>query len=130
MKYITLLRDYCTCVGCLEVGFGASGLQRQRVVKRFSLKALGELYTAITDELRVGNIETAYRLSLTAKRIIKETGVRRPKWLRFCRNCGMVLVPGLSASIRLRRKSKMKYLVWRCVYCGYINRYPYSGSKD
>ena len=97
--------------------------------KAIALRILRRIYWEALRELESGNIDDAYKYSLLMKRILIETRTRRPKWLSFCRHCGMVLVPGLSARIRLRRRGKMKYIVARCLKCGYINRFPYKHTK-
>ncbi len=89
------------------------------------LKIVRELYSETVAALRRRDYDYAYRYSSLVREVLVENRIRRPRWITFCKNCGIILIPGLSASIRLRRRGSMKYIVTRCVLCGYINRRPY-----
>jgi ribonuclease P protein subunit RPR2 len=51
--------------------------------------------------------------------------VRLPKEIKrsFCKNCNSLLIPSLSAEVRLNKKTKTVNI--RCKNCNKIYRYPY-----
>ncbi|MDD5181617.1 MAG: hypothetical protein PHC66_00395 [Candidatus Nanoarchaeia archaeon] len=42
---------------------------------------------------------------------------------RYCKKCGVFWVPG--KTVRVRSKKKEKHIVFTCLDCGAIRRYPY-----
>ncbi|MET1101565.1 MAG: ribonuclease P [Pyrodictiaceae archaeon] len=88
-------------------------------------KVIAELYDVLLEALRRNELSLAYRYSHLIRDVLLRSRARRPSWLHFCKNCGIVLVPGLSATVRLRKKGRMRYIVVKCALCGYIHRYPY-----
>jgi len=59
-------------------------------------------------------------------RISQVTRVRLPLDIKrsFCKGCGVTLIPGVTARVRVRSEGKRKYIVRRCLVCGYIHRLP------
>lgn len=63
----------------------------------------------------------AIRKLHTGTRVPIPAGIKRS----ICKNCSAPLIPGLTATIRLRSQGKFSYLVVKCAICGWIHRYPY-----
>ena len=59
-----------------------------------------------------------------AQRISERTKVRIPSELKryLCKNCGIALVPGTNARIRLHARNSG--IVLTCLSCGAVKRYP------
>ena len=64
-----------------------------------------------------------------ARRISKRTKVRIPGELKryLCKGCGMALVPGHNAKIRLHARNSG--VVITCLSCGLVKRYPVNNRK-
>jgi len=60
-----------------------------------------------------------------ARKISKRTKVRIPRERKhyLCKKCGLPLVPGKNARVRLR--SPNSRIIISCLACGAIRRYPY-----
>ena len=63
-----------------------------------------------------------------ARKISMRTKVRiSPEEKQYlCKNCGIVLIPGLNARIRLRPRSVR---LVTCLSCGAMKRYPFRNAK-
>ncbi len=81
------------------------------------------LYRLAVEEARRGNVDRARRLVEQALEILKRMRLRKPYVLRrmVCKNCLAPLIPGLTATVRLREGK----IVVRCSLCGYIRRFPF-----
>ncbi len=90
------------------------------------------LYSLAVEALRCGDIERARRLCGLARELLESARCRKPRRLRkgwgVCAGCGVPLVYGVSASVRLSGRGRFRWLVVRCLVCGYIHRRPYKGA--
>lgn len=61
----------------------------------------------------------------TAQRIAMKNRLRLPPHLRrrFCRKCGTPFTGPSTFSVRVR-SGRSRYVVVRCLGCGYVRRYP------
>ncbi|MEM1644671.1 MAG: ribonuclease P [Ignisphaera sp.] len=64
--------------------------------------------------------ELIYRIS-TRLRVKIPQSIKR--WI--CKNCCVIMVPGLNAKIRTRRDGKTLRIITRCMVCGWIHRYEF-----
>ena len=64
-------------------------------------------------------------------RLSSANRVRLPRELKLsiCKRCRVSLVPGLTLSVRVRSQGRQRYLVRRCLVCGYIHRLPLAEPK-
>lgn len=64
-----------------------------------------------------------------ARKVSMRTKIRIPKEEKhyLCKNCGIALIPGLNARIRLSPGNDR--IVVTCIPCGAVKRYPFS-RKD
>jgi ribonuclease P protein subunit RPR2 len=69
--------------------------------------------------------ERSKRYVELARKIGLRYNIRLPKQLKrkFCKNCNSLLIPGLTARVRIN--SKKKILSIKCLKCEKIYRYPY-----
>ena len=96
------------------------GLAREIVAR-----SLRRIYAEAVELTRRGDYEAARLLVGEAEEVRRAARLRRPRYLRrgVCRNCGVPLVPGVTASYRLRREGRVTRLVVTCLVCGYKHRY-------
>ncbi len=107
------------------------GSRRRRLVVDIGLQRIKLLYNKALEELRNGNITYTRDIVELILRISLANRIRIPRYIRrsICKNCYILLVPGVTATIRLRRQGKFAYKVVKCRLCGWIKRYPYKGSS-
>ncbi len=90
------------------------------------------LYNLAVDAVKKGDIDYARRLGNLIKELHKGTRVKIPLHIKrqLCKNCNVPLIPGVTASVRLRSQGKFSYLVVKCLVCGWIHRYPYKKGYE
>lgn len=96
-------------------------LAKQRIIKL--LRMADSIYRT-EPGLAIKYGELARRISLRSR-------VKIPReWRsRFCKRCGVLLFPGLNASIRTRER-RFPHIVIKCDICGSIRRIPYLREKS
>ncbi|NOZ30729.1 MAG: ribonuclease P [Crenarchaeota archaeon] len=101
--------------------------RRKRLLRDLVRQRAEILYGIARDEARRGNLEYASRLGSLIKQLSQSTGVRLPRSLKrnLCKNCSLPLIPGVTATYRLRSQGRFSYIVIKCVRCGWIHRRPY-----
>ena len=79
-----------------------------------------------------GDLEYAARLGRYIKQLSMKTGVRMQRRIKrsLCKNCGLPLIPGVTATVRLRTQGGLSYVVITCKRCGWIHRYPYRKGRS
>ncbi len=88
------------------------------------------LLLTLADEVAGSRPALAERYGELARRIALRSRVRIPRrwsW-RYCRECKSFLIPGVTATIRVRPK-RMPHVVIHCHKCGGITRRPYLREK-
>ncbi len=91
------------------------------------------IYKIAIDSVKKGEQEYARKLGNYIREMGKRTRIRPPKPLKrsLCKNCNIPLIPGITATVRVRSQSrKHRYIVVRCSACGYIHRYVYKKSVE
>jgi len=78
----------------------------------------------MAERVSLKDISLADRYAELAFKIAMRARVRLPRKykLRICRKCRKYLLPGVTASIRIRSRRET-HLVVRCLRCGYMRRY-------
>ncbi|HLF54627.1 MAG TPA: ribonuclease P protein component 4 [Candidatus Nanoarchaeia archaeon] len=81
---------------------------------------------ALLDQANL-NPERSKRYVAIAKRVGLRNRVRMPKeWRRrICKSCDVLLLPGKNCRVRLHEGK----VVYRCLECGGVMRYPYQVKK-
>lgn len=85
-----------------------------------------EILVRQAKEMALKDEDLSRRYVDLARRISKRTKVRIPGELKryLCKGCGIALVPGHNAKIRLRARNSG--IVITCQLCGSVKRYPVS----
>ena len=82
--------------------------------------------TALSVEaLKDGNDDRARRYVSLALRICQKSRVRMPEDFRYCKDCHIPSVPGISSRVRVTRGRVIR----TCSKCGYVKRIPYLREK-
>ena len=78
----------------------------------------------MAERVSLKDISLADRYAELAFKIAMRARVRLPRKykLRICRKCRKYLLPGVTASIRIRSRRET-HLVVKCLRCGYMRRY-------
>lgn len=95
------------------------------------LGVLRGLHELAVEAARRGDYEYARMLTILTRRITERTRVRPPREVKrlVCRNCGVPLIPGVTARVRLRGQGGLSYVVVTCTVCGWLHRYPYKTRR-
>ncbi|OYT48037.1 MAG: ribonuclease P [Desulfurococcales archaeon ex4484_42] len=103
----------------------------RRIIKDLALQRVRKLYTLAVNEVRLGNYDRARRYVEIALNLISKANVRKPMYLRrgICKNCYVPLIPGLTATVRLRGNRKYIMVVRKCLLCGWVSRVPCPRKK-
>ena len=103
----------------------------RRIIKDLALQRVRKLYTLAVSEVRLGNYDRARRYVEIALNLISKANVRKPMYLRrgICKNCYVPLIPGLTATVRLRGNRKYIMVVRKCLLCGWVSRVPCPRKK-
>lgn len=90
-------------------------LARQRVSMLFRLAA---------EAAESGEYEWSRRYAALALRLAEAVRLRMPRLMkrRICKNCGVVLIPGVTARVRTRNRGRHLRISITCLVCGYIHR--------
>ncbi len=100
--YVEILRDLA--------------IQRMRILFRLGVEAV-----------RQGEFDLAKRYGELIRAISMKSRVRIPRSIKrwICKNCHVIMVPGINARIRTRREGKTLRVVTTCLVCGWIHRYEF-----
>lgn len=76
------------------------------------------------DAMRRGDVELALVASNTIFRLAMRNSVRLPREIKmsFCKNCRAPLIPGLTATVRIRGRGSRTLKVVTCLLCQNIHR--------
>ena len=103
-----------------------------RGVKDLAIQRALILYSEAVKQLRLGRPDRARRYVEIGLRLLAKAKAKKPmpyrRWV--CKNCGLPLVPGLSATVRIRGDRKHVILVRRCIFCGWVSRLPMPRKKS
>ena len=98
----------------------------RKVIRDLALQRVRILYGLAIEMTRRGNYEKARRYVGIALRILEKANIRKPIFLRrgICKNCYIPLIPGLTASVRIRGNRKYVIVTKKCLLCGWVSRLP------
>lgn len=101
--------------------------RRKGLERRIARERMEVLFDLAEGEALRGRGARADRYARRARRIGMRYNVPLPKAarLRLCRRCGSFLLPGKTATVRLRPSR----VVVTCRACGGVYRYPYLREK-
>ena len=76
-------------------------------------------------EASEGNTERSRRYVHIARRIGMKTKTHPPKDVRYCKGCGVALVPGKTCRVRINGRK----ITMRCLECNSARRIPYTKER-
>lgn len=89
--------------------------------KDIARERMDRLMSMAVDEASAGNKDRARRYVLIARRIGMKTRTHVPLDIRYCKECGIPLVPGTTCRIRIGNHK----VTMSCLECGSARRFPY-----
>ncbi len=106
--------------------------QRKAVLRDLVRQRIQILYNKAVEAAENRQFEYSSKLGKLIKELYTSTRVKPPKKIKkwLCKNCGIPLIPGLTARVRLRTQGRFSYIVIRCLYCGWIHRRPYKKERN
>ncbi|NPA97720.1 MAG: ribonuclease P [Crenarchaeota archaeon] len=102
------------------------------MLKDLAVQRMRWLFRRGVEALLRGDRELACRYGQLIRAIALRSRTRIPRSIRrwICKNCSCIMVPGLTARVRIRREGKTLRIVTTCLICGYIHRYEFLRGKD
>jgi RNase P subunit RPR2 len=86
------------------------------LARAIAMKRVAGLISLSEKALRDGNQALSRRYAELASKIQSHYRIRPSLRYRVCKNCGSILVPGITSSTRL--SSSRGYMVVKCMVCG------------
>jgi len=96
-------------------------------LRDIALQRIDILYGLGVEAVRRGDYALAKRYGELIRRIAMKARIRIPKNIKrwICKNCNIIMVPGINVRIRTRREGKTLRVITRCLVCGWIHRYEF-----
>ncbi|OYT43287.1 MAG: hypothetical protein B6U88_01460 [Candidatus Aenigmarchaeota archaeon ex4484_56] len=97
--------------------------------KEIAERRINILFRLAEEMLRKGRYDKVKRYIELSRKISMRINYTIPKELkrRFCKKCNMLLIPGISCTVRLNPKTKTVNI--KCFNCNNIKRYPYEQNR-
>ncbi|MGC9072273.1 MAG: ribonuclease P protein component 4 [Acidilobus sp.] len=92
-------------------------------IERLSVEAVN---AALLGEYRRSSLINELILRMSQANRVR---LPRERKLTMCKRCHVSLIPGVTLSVRVRSQGRFRYLVRRCLVCGYIHRLPLANSE-
>ncbi|MCD6323786.1 MAG: ribonuclease P [Desulfurococcales archaeon] len=107
------------------------GSKDRRVVKDLAVQRSLLLYSEAVRAVKEGREELARKYVELGLRLLRKGNVRKPMVYRrwVCKKCGIPLVPGVTASVRIKGNRKQIIVVKKCLICGWVSRTPCKRKK-
>lgn len=88
------------------------------------------LFYLATIRAKRGDIDLARRYIEIMLRVASKAKLKLPRRLKrsYCRRCYAPLIPGITLSVRIRSEGKGSRVVYKCLLCGWIRRFPVKTS--
>ncbi len=98
--------------------------QRRRLVADIARQRISRLFE-LALEIYKTDLDLADRYVELARKISMRARVRIPRRYRllYCKGCGGILIPGVTARVRVR-SLREKHIVIKCLRCGRFIRHP------
>ncbi len=105
--------------------------RRRRLIRDLARQRVLYLIELSEEMARRGEIEYSRKYSELALEILMRTRTRLPPHLkrRICKNCHVALVPGVTATTRIRGTRRCIRIVTRCRVCGWIHRLEFRRKR-
>lgn len=102
-----------------------------RLLRDIAIQRMYILFKLGVLAVESGRIEYARRYGELVRRISMRCRVGIPRSIKrwICKNCSVIMVPGLNARIRSRREGKTLRVVTTCLVCGWIHRYEFTRCR-
>lgn len=97
------------------------------LVRNIALERMLVLFNLGVEAVKKGDFELARRYGELIYRISMRVRVKIPRSIKrwICKNCRVIMVPGINVKIRTRRDGKTLRIITRCLTCGWIHRYEF-----
>jgi len=101
------------------------------IMKSIARERVALLFGMALRKVREGDVDLARRYVEIALRIASKARLELPRTLkrRYCKKCLVPLVPGITLSVRIKSEGRGSRVVYRCLLCGWIRRFPIKASR-
>lgn len=89
------------------------------------------LFNLASERAGEGDFDLARRYVEITLKLASKAGLKLPRRLKrsYCRKCFVPLIPGVTLSVRIRSEGKGSRVVYKCLLCGWVRRFPIKISK-
>lgn len=94
----------------------------KRATEKAIKREIEHLYRVAAKLYKEGYVEEALAVSKSMVRLAFKHRMGRHAFRLACRKCLAPLIPGLTLSYRIKRKSGKSYILRRCNVCGYSRK--------
>jgi len=100
--------------------------RKKDIAKDIALERCAILYRLATKEVKEGHPDRARKYVELGIRLLQKYRLRKPVYYRrwVCKRCHIPLIPGVTASVRVRSTRTHVIVVKKCSACGWISRTP------
>ena len=97
--------------------------KNRRISRKIARERIDILFHLALERTKMGDLDLAKRYVELMRKISEKYNVRIPKEMKYhiCKKCNAFLYPGITASVRLKKRK----VVIKCNICGNYKRYPY-----
>ena len=103
-----------------------SRLRSNRVLKDLAIQRALLLYKLAAQATKEGKYTLARRYIELGLKLIRKANAGKPvvyrRWV--CKGCLIPLIPGLTATVRIRGNRKQVIIIKKCLLCGRVMRTP------
>ena len=108
------------------MGSGRTRSGSYRVMKDIAVQRALLLYKLAVDLAREGRYSLSRRYIDLGLKLLRKVNAKKPfvyrRWV--CGGCLIPLIPGITATVRIRGNRKQVIIVKRCLLCGRVMRTP------
>ncbi len=102
------------------------GLRSSKALKDLAIQRALLLYELAVQSTKEGRYVLARKYIDLGLKLVRKTNARKPlvyrRWV--CKRCLIPLIPGLTATVRIRGNRKQVIIVKKCLLCGRVMRTP------
>ena len=101
------------------------------MIKDLAIQRIYILFRLGVEAVRRGEYTLAQRYGELIRRLAMRARVKIPKGIKrwICKNCNVIMVPGINCRVRTRSEGRVIRLVTRCLVCGWIHRYEFRRKR-
>jgi len=101
------------------------------LIRDIARQRIRRLFNMAIERAEIGDFELARRYIEIVLKLSSKAQLKLPRRLKrsYCRRCHVPLIPGITLSVRIRSEGRGSRVVYKCLLCGWVRRFPIKISK-